>query len=395
MKVFSILALGLVAGLSAQAAMVKFQLSPQGTDTAVGLSPSNQVPKAANSTGSGGAVSGGIVFDTDTSMLQVAVGYGSSAGFANLTGPATGMHIHGPAGAGTNAGVLVSLVPHSFPATDPTKGGVIVANVAWPTNDTAALLGGLTYLNIHTAEYPGGEIRGQLVPMNEAPIVVCPPPAEVECGTHSTLVALLSDPEGDPLWVVWEINGTPVVTNTVPARPAGYPAMNSIKEVLPLGTNVVQVMVVDVAGNTVSCATQIVVVDTKPPVIESARANPATLWPPNHRMVEVTVHAMVADTCSDTTWKIIKVMSNERPDGRGDGNMEPDWVITGDHTVKLRAERSGRGDGRIYTITLQAKDAAGNQSRTKAVTVTVLKSQGRDSDGESDGDKGGRKEVGR
>jgi len=380
MKAFSVLTFGLAVSFSAQAALVKFQLSPPGTDTAVGLSPSNQVPAAVNSKGSGGEISAGIIFDTDSSMLQVAVGYGSAAGFTDLTGPATAMHIHGVAGPGTNANVLVSLVPYNFPASDPSKGGVIYANVQWPADDKSALLGGLTYLNIHTTEYPGGEIRGQLIPINEPPVVVCPPPATNECGHASTLVTLLSDPEGDALTVVWLVNGTPAATNTVPAREAGLPAMDSFTETLPLGTNLIEVMVTDAGNNTVSCLTKIVVVDTTPPVIVSASADPSTLWPPNHKLVNVTIHARVTDTCSDTTWKIIKVTSNEPENGHGDGNTSPDWIITGDHTLKLRAERSGQGHGRIYTITLQATDAAGNVSEKKRVTVTVPKSRGHDDD---------------
>ena len=377
MKALSVLSLGIAFGLSAQATLIRFQLSPPGTDSAVGLSPSNQVPPAANSSGSGGEISAGIIFDTEASILQVAVGYGSAAGFTDLTGPAIAMHIHGPAGPGTNANVLVSLVPYNFPASNPSAGGVIYGNVPWPTNDTAALLAGLTYLNVHTTQYPGGEIRGQLIPFNEPPVVVCPPPSTNECGSASTLITLLSDPEGDQLTVMWLVNGTPAATNTVPARAPGLPAMDSLTEVLPLGTNVIQVNVSDTANNLVSCSTEIVIVDTTPPVIVSASASPATLWPPNHKMVDVTVHAVVTDPCDATTWKIIRVTSNEPVNGHGDGNTSPDWIITGDHTLKLRAERAGNGHGRIYTITLQATDAAGNVSAKKCITVTVPHSQGR------------------
>lgn len=372
MKAWPVIALAFAIGFSTQGALVKFQLSPPGTDVAVGLSPSNEVPPSVMSSGSGGEISGGIVFDTDMSILHLAVGYGSSAGFKNLTGAATMMHIHGPAGPGTNANVLVSLVPYNFPAANATNGGVIFGDIPWPTNDTAALLAGLTYLNVHTAEYPGGEIRGQLVPFNEAPVVVCPAPEMLECGHPATLIALFVDPEGDALSVVWSVNGKAVATNSLPSREPGFPAMDSFTETLPLGTNMVGVMVTDIAGNMVSCSSQIVVRDTTPPVIVSASAHPDTLWPPNHKLVDVTVTAQVSDACDRTTWKIIHVSSNEEVNGHG-----PDWVITGDHTLKLRAERAGNGNGRVYTITLQAKDTSGNVSARKTVTVTVPHSQGR------------------
>jgi hypothetical protein len=44
----------------------------------------------------------------------------------------------------------------------------------------------------------------------------------------------------------------------------------------------------------------------------------------------------------------------------GDGDTSPDWEITGDLTVDLRAERSGRGEGRIYTVNVSATDESGN-----------------------------------
>ncbi|HEY5912246.1 MAG TPA: CHRD domain-containing protein [Verrucomicrobiae bacterium] len=378
MKALSVLAFGLAVGVSAHAALIRFQLSPPGTDVAVGVSPRNEVSATPiNSTGSGGEISGGIVFDTGTSMLEVAVGYGSAAGFTDLTGAATAMHIHGPATTNVNAAVLVSLVPFNFPAVNPATGGVVVGRVAWPTDRTADLLAGHTYFNIHTVAYPGGEIRGQLIPVNEAPAVVCPGPAELECGEPATLFALFTDPEGDPLSVVWSVNGVAVQTNSLPARGAGLPAMDTLTQRLPLGTNVLGVAVTDIAGNTASCSSLIVVVDTTPPVIVASSAQPATLWPPNHKMVAVTVRARVEDACSATTWKIIRVRSNEPVDGHGDGHTDPDWMITGDHTLKLRAERSGPSDGRVYSIVLQAKDAAGNVSATKVVTVTVPKSQGK------------------
>jgi hypothetical protein len=370
----------LMATFSAQAAIIHFDLSPPGTDMAVGLSPSNQVPVVTNSTGSGDEISGGIFLDTDTSILQVAIGYGSAAGFTDLTGVPVGMHIHSAAPAGQNAGVFISLAPYNFPAGDPTKGGVIYGNISFPTNGISNLLAGLDYVNIHTALNPGGEIRGQLIPAvatNSPPTVSCPAMATVECGTAAEVTIAVSDPDGDALIVTWAVNGMPVQTNTLPATTPSVVANVSFSAVLPLGTNVVAVTVTDTATNTASCSTTVVVVDTTPPVIVSASANPNVLWPPNHKFVEVHISATVTDTCSSTTWKIIKVTSNEPVNGMGDDDNGPDWQITGDHSVKLRAERSGKGKGRTYTITIQAADTSSNLSQTRDVTVTVPHDQGK------------------
>ena len=112
--------------------------------------------------------------------------------------------------------------------------------------------------------------------------------------------------------------------------------------------------------------------DTIAPEIVSASASPKVLWPPNHKMVTVNVKAEVKDACGDTSWKVLSVKSSQPLNGKGDGNTETDFKILDDHTVSLRAERSGNDkEGRVYTITLQATDEAGNTSERTTVTVTV------------------------
>jgi hypothetical protein len=67
---------------------------------------------------------------------------------------------------------------------------------------------------------------------------------------------------------------------------------------------------------------------------------------------------------------VVSVSSNEPVDGLGDGDTAPDWTITGDLAVSLRAERAGGGDGRVYTITVECQDSSGN-GVTAPVTVRV------------------------
>jgi hypothetical protein len=70
------------------------------------------------------------------------------------------------------------------------------------------------------------------------------------------------------------------------------------------------------------------------------------------------------------------VTSNEPENGLGDGDIGPDWdqmavdQNTGMIYLHLRAERSGRGSGRVYTVTIAATDISGNTS-TAAVNITV------------------------
>ena len=84
-------------------------------------------------------------------------------------------------------------------------------------------------------------------------------------------------------------------------------------------------------------------------------------------MREVKINYDALDNCSDAAHIIteLSIVSNEPINGLGDGDTEPiDYEVIDNHTVRLRAERSGTGDGRIYTITIKATDDCGNSSTT-------------------------------
>jgi plastocyanin/glucose/arabinose dehydrogenase len=83
--------------------------------------------------------------------------------YSNLSGAATGAHIHGPAQPSQNAGVLVDLAPFSVGPL--AAAGALSGSVALTPAQRNALLKGQTYVNFHTAANPPGEIRGQIVPV--------------------------------------------------------------------------------------------------------------------------------------------------------------------------------------------------------------------------------------
>jgi len=72
---------------------------------------------------------------------------------------------------------------------------------------------------------------------------------------------------------------------------------------------------------------------------------------------------------------IVSGTSNEPENGLGDGDTAPDIAISGG-SVQLRAERSGTGSGRLYTLTATVTDVAGN-SATATASVTVPHDQGK------------------
>ncbi|HYC91511.1 MAG TPA: HYR domain-containing protein [Thermoanaerobaculia bacterium] len=117
-------------------------------------------------------------------------------------------------------------------------------------------------------------------------------------------------------------------------------------------------------------AFQVIVQDTTAPAVTQISATPGALWPPNHQMVNVTVSATLTDAVDPSpTWKIVSVSSNQPTQGTGDGDQPVDWVITGPTTLQLRSERS-HGKERIYTITIETRDALGNAG-TAIVVVRV------------------------
>jgi hypothetical protein len=142
---------GLAVATSAQAAVVNWSAS---------IDASQEVP-INPSTGTG--VATGTV-NTVTGALSWLVS------FSGMTGPLTGMHIHGPAAPGTNAGVVVNLGAISG-LTSPSSGLTVISAPV-----VSDLLAGLLYINLHTATFGGGEIRGQIsaaVPLPlTAPLVV-------------------------------------------------------------------------------------------------------------------------------------------------------------------------------------------------------------------------------
>jgi hypothetical protein len=167
--------------------------------------------------------------------------------------------------------------------------------------------------------------------------------------------------------------GTPV---TVPLPTATdnctiVTVVSDAPAVFPLGKTTVTFTATDGSGNTAKTTTTVMVIDTTPPTIKSVTATPNVLWPPNHKMVPVSATVDVSDICDLTpTCKIVSVTSNEPVEDKGDGKTAPDWQIVGDLSVNLRAERSGTGNGRVYTLAVQCTDASNNSS-TARTTVSV------------------------
>lgn len=138
----------------------------------------------------------------------------------------------------------------------------------------------------------------------------------------------------------------------------------------PLGSTPVVLTVTDDTNSTSSsCPANVFVFDGTRPTITEMSASPAVLWPPNHKMVNVTVNYIATDNCSPTPPCVLAVTSSEPA-------KTTDWQIVDSHHVQLRSERSASGKGRVYTVDIVCRDNGGN-SASQEVTVNVPHDRGK------------------
>ncbi|WP_428263943.1 HYR domain-containing protein [Haliangium sp.] len=182
-----------------------------------------------------------------------------------------------------------------------------------------------------------------------APIIICPAPIVVECTGEA----------GAPV-----IPGAAFASDVCTDVTIQGPSAGSF----PPGTSTVTYYATDQSGNQSSCNTTITVEDTTPPVISVTPPEP--MWPPNHKYRGFDLVAdcglVVDDVCggildpATSAPTITRVTSDEPENAVSDGNTLDDIVIVDQRSVKLRSERMGKGDGRVYHIHFDVTDTAGN-----------------------------------
>lgn len=218
-------------------------------------------------------------------------------------------------------------------------------------------------------------------PVNIAPIANAGPDQTISVGSNCMALVTLdgsysSDTDGDPLTFTWTWDGG----STTGANPTIQ---------LPLGVNTVILVVNDGVVDSDFDIVKITATDTIPVEITSITATPDTLWPPNHKMVPISVTVTSTDNCdSAPSIQLESIIMNEGEltntydatydSTIGTGNTMNDIQDaefgTADYNFSLRAERSGKSSGRIYTIIYSATDASGNTTTANA-TVTVPHNQ--------------------
>jgi hypothetical protein len=199
--------------------------------------------------------------------------------------------------------------------------------------------------------------------LNHSPVAEAGPDQVVECSGDVVQVTLdgtaSDDVDGDLLTYKWFSGTNQIGTGSVLPIELGF------------GSYFFRLQVSDSKGASEEDTVQVVVQDATPPEFQSLTADPSVLWPPNHKLVPVTIHADVLDECdANPEARIIAIRSSE-----ADTITVPDWEITGLLSLKLRAERLGNNDGRTYFVDVEATDAIGNKA-TNTISVIVPRALG-------------------
>ena len=198
--------------------------------------------------------------------------------------------------------------------------------------------------------------------LNQPPVADAGPDQRIGAEGASTNVMLdasgSSDPDGDELTFAWFEGGIQIASGVSPT--VGF----------ALGVHHVRLVVTDPSGGWDDDEVVITVADTTAPRIRFASASPRVLWPPNHHMRSVLVGYNVWDAADPRPTSWLTVSSDEPDSGIWRGDRAGDIQVVNKNLVKLRAERSPHGDGRVYTITIHARDREGNVA-THVLRVVV------------------------
>lgn len=177
----------------------------------------------------------------------------------------------------------------------------------------------------------------------------------------------VSDLDGDKVTYEWRKDDDILFSGAVDTIPGGQEIqlpVHTISE-LTIGNHNLTIHISDGVNQPVSKEITIEIIDTEPPTLTPGSYK-STLWPPNHKMTEITILTNAKDNSRLPIIYKVTIKSNEPSKTQEKKDASPDWtepIIDHDKgiiTLSLRAERLGKGEGRTYTIAITATDTSGN-----------------------------------
>ncbi len=274
---------------------------------------SNEVP--ANNSTATGTITG--TYDSASNVISYNIT------FSGLSANTTAAHFHGPAFPGSNA--TVQFAHPGFPV-GVTSGSLNNASDTLTQAQEADLMAGKWYSNIHTSNFPGGEIRA-LIFLDSPfvkPVITCPADTVVSNGADSCskTVAFAATATGSPAPQFQYKIGPTVISS-----PYAF----------PVGTTTVKAIALN-AGGYDTCSFHVTVNDTTPPSI-TCPANISVFNDPGVCGAVVNFSATATDNCSGVLLSYLPASGSMFPVG-------------------------------TTSVTATATDAAGNHA-TCTFTVTV------------------------
>ena len=248
------------------------------------------------------------------------------------------------------AGVLTAYTPAAAKAVDACDG---TSSVAGSTASYPRDRSEIVFQHADAAGNTGTCTTSVTVIDTVAPSISCPPDVTVRCAPA----------EGVPAAQVGL--GTGVATDACDPSPT-ITALHALA-VYPPGDHVVTFEARDAAGHAAQCNTT---VHVQPGAATAVVPRRVRLWPPEHQYVEVDLAQCIASVsgCGQDTAESIARSAritrygadeDELGQGCGSGRTRCDLGPLSNRRVRARAERSGRGNGRVYTIEYAYTDESG------------------------------------
>jgi hypothetical protein len=301
----------------------------------------------------------GSFFSKGTTTVTCGLAAGASCSFTVTVNDTQAPTITCPANLAVpnDAGQCSAVVNYAAPATSDNCPGV--TTVCSPASGSVFAKGTTTITCVAT-DAAGNTVSCSFtarVNDTQPPTIACPAnlTAATDFGQCSAVV-------GYPTPVVSD-NCAGVTTVCSPASGSAFPK----------GTTTVSCLATDASGNSGLCSFTVTVNDTQAPTL-SCSVEDSSIWPPNHNLINIGLAATASDNCSPNATITVQVFSDEDDEAEtGEGNFSPDAKEIAAGTLRLRRERDGNADGRVYLIIVTATDLSGNVSRCYR-TVTVPKS---------------------